>query len=394
MEKQLSKFMMKQKNVALLALGILVFSSCGNKQQGPMMGGTPECAVQTLAAASTELTSSYPATIKGKQDVEIRPKVAGFITKLCVDEGSNVKKGQTLFVIDPVEYQAAVKVAEANVKVAQANVSTSRLTAQNKRELRRKNIISDYELQTAENQLATMEATLAQTQAQLVNARNNLSYTNVISPSNGVVGTIPFRVGSLVSGSTATPLTTVSDISEMYVYFSMTEKQLLEMTRQGGQNLEEAIAKNMPEVQLQLSDGSLYGEKGKIETISGVIDPATGSVTVRAAFPNQNQVLRSGGTGVALIPYKIENALLVPQKATYEIQDKKFVYVLQPDNTIKNTEIQVFNLNNGKDYVVTSGLKAGDKIVVENVTTLKDGQQIKPITEAQSEQNFKESLKK
>lgn len=394
MEKQLSKFMMKQKNVALFALGILVFSSCGNKQQGLMMEGTPECAVQTLAAASTELTSSYPATIKGKQDVEIRPKVAGFITKLCVDEGSNVKKGQTLFVIDPVEYQAAVKVAEANVKVAQANVSTSRLTAQNKRELRRKNIISDYELQTAENQLATMEATLAQTQAQLVNARNNLSYTNVISPSNGVVGTIPFRVGSLVSGSTATPLTTVSDISEMYVYFSMTEKQLLEMTRQGGQNLEEAIAKNMPEVQLQLSDGSLYGEKGKIETISGVIDPATGSVTVRAAFPNRNQVLRSGGTGVALIPYKIEDALLVPQKATYEIQDKKFVYVLQPDNTIKNTEIQVFNLNNGKDYVVTSGLKAGDKIVVENVTTLKDGQQIKPITEAQSEQNFKESLKK
>ncbi len=394
MEKQLSEFMMKQKNVALFALGLLVFSACGNKQQGLMMGGTPECAVQTLAATNSELTSAYPATIKGKQDVEIRPKVAGFITKLCVDEGSNVKKGQTLFVIDPVEYQAAVKVAEANVKVAEANVSTSRLTAQNKRELRKKNIISDYELQTAENQLATMEATLAQAKAQLVNARNNLSYTNVTSPSNGVVGTIPFRVGSLVSGSAATPLTTVSDISDMYVYFSMTEKQLLEMTRQGGQNVEEAVAKNMTEVQLQLSDGTLYGDKGKIETISGVIDPTTGSVTVRAAFPNQNHILRSGGTGVALIPYKMENAILVPQKATYEIQDKKFVFVLQPDNTIKNTEIQVFNLDNGKDYVVTFGLKAGDKVVIENVNTLKDGQQIKPITAAESEQNFKESLKK
>ena len=345
-----------------------------------------------MQPTDVELKSSYPATVRGKQDVEIRPQVAGFITKLCVDEGATVRKGQPLFIIDQVQYEAAVKQAEAGVKVAEASVATEELTYKNKIELHKKKIISDYELQSAQNTLASKKASLAQAEAQLVNARQNLSYTVVSSPSDGIVGSIPYRIGSLVSASIATPLTTVSQYSEMYAYFSLTEKELLNLIRKDAG--EKKMIESFPTVELQLADGSLYDQNGKVETISGVIDPTTGSVTLRAAFPNPNHLLRSGGTGSVLIPYKMESAVVVPQKATYEVQDKKFVYVLQPDNTIKNTEIQIFNVDNGSDYVVMSGLKAGDKIVVENVSTLKDGQAIEPITKEQSEQNFKDALNK
>ena len=291
-----------------------------------------------------------------------------------------------------MQYEAAVKQAEAGVKVAEASVATEELTYKNKIELHKKKIISDYELQSAQNTLASKKASLAQAEAQLVNARQNLSYTVVSSPSDGIVGSIPYRIGSLVSASIATPLTTVSQYSEMYAYFSLTEKELLNLIRKDAG--EKKMIESFPTVELQLADGSLYDQNGKVETISGVIDPTTGSVTLRAAFPNPNHLLRSGGTGSVLIPYKMESAVVVPQKATYEVQDKKFVYVLQPDNTIKNTEIQIFNVDNGSDYVVMSGLKAGDKIVVENVSTLKDGQAIEPITKEQSEQNFKDALNK
>lgn len=258
-----------QRFFLLTALGATFFS-CGTKQQAGMMGGVPEYATITLEPTSIELNNTYPAAaIRGRQDIEIRPNVSGFITKLCVDEGATVKKGQTLFIIDPVQFEEAVKVAEANVNVAKAAVATAQLTADNKRELARKNIISEYDLQMAENTLASQKAALAQAEAQLTNAKNNLSYTQVTSPSNGVVGEIPYRVGSLVSPSMATPLTTVADNSEMYVYFSLNEKELLKMTTDGS-------LKKMPEVQLQLVDGSIYPEKGTVETLSGVIDQTAG----------------------------------------------------------------------------------------------------------------------
>lgn len=368
------------KRMTLFAVGITLFA-CGNKEQGEF-NMVKEYAVVTLQPTNSELKSSYPATIKGKQDIEIRPKVAGFITKLCVDEGSVVRKGQTLFVIDPVQYEAAVKVAEANVKVAKTSVETSQLTYNNKRQLREKNIISDYELQMAENDLATRKAQLAQAEAQLVNARNDLSYTNVVSPSNGIVGSIPYRVGSLVSSSTQIPLTVVSNIDEMYVYFSMTEKQLLALVRDGGTVKE--ILDKMPPVELQLADGSLYTEKGKIETLSGVIEQSTGAASIRATFPNDKNILRSGGTGSVLVPYIEENTIVIPQKATYEIQDKKFVYTLTDSATVKTTEIEVFGLDNGQEYVVTAGLNPGDQIVVEGVASLRDGMKIKPISPQES----------
>ena len=344
-----------------------------------------------MLPGTANLTNSYPATIKGKQDVEIRPMVSGFITKLHVDEGSVVRKGQVLFSIDPVQYQAAVNSAKAAVETAKAAVNTQELTVNNKRTLNQKNIISDYDLQMAENQLAQTKAQLAQAEAQLVNAKNNLSYTSVTSPSDGIVGTIPYRVGSLVSPSMATPLTTVADISEMFAYFSMTERQLLSLIREGG-SIKEILAK-MPQVQLQLIDGTMYADSGRVETISGVIDQTTGAVNMRALFPNKHNILRSGGTGNVVFPNPMENVIMIPQSATTEIQDKKFVFVAQPDNTLKNTEIQVFSLNDGKYFYVTGGLKAGDKIVIEGVQNLKDGQSITPITPEEKEAEYQKALK-
>ena len=366
-----------------------LLSSCGQGNQNT--GKTPEFAVIQVATTTANLTNSYPATIKGKQDVEIRPMVNGFITQLHVDEGAVVRKGEVLFTIDPVPYQAAFNSAKAAVATAQAAVNTQELTVNNKRELQKKDIISQYDLQMAENQLAQVKAQLAQAEAQLVNAKNNLSYTRVTSPSNGVVGSIPYRIGSLVSPSVAKPLTTVSDISKMYAYFSMTERDLLEQIREGGSVRE--ILDHMPDVQLELIDGTMYADSGRVETISGVIDPTTGSVTMRALFPNDKNLLRSGSTGKVVFHNPLHDVIMIPQSATVEIQDKKFVFVLQADNTVKNTEIKVFTLNDGKYYYVTQGLKAGDRIVLEGVQNLKDGQAISPITPAEKEAAYQQALK-
>ena len=366
---------------AAYSLTALLAFSCGNSQQGGMPALS--LAVMTVEPTSQELNSAYPATIKGQQDIEIRARVSGYITKLCVDEGAVVHKGQPLFLIDAVPYQKAVQAAEAAVEVAKANVATTQLTVDSKTELHAQNIISDYDLQTAKNSLASAKAALAQAEAQLASARNDLSYTTITSPSDGVVGTIPFRVGSLVGTTTQEPLTVVSDINKMFVYFSMNEKQLLALTRQKDGSVNSMIGA-MPEVQLQLADGTMYPAKGKIETLSGVIDLSTGAVQMRATFPNAQRLLRSGGTGTVLIPSVLDSALLIPQSATYEVQDKKFVYVLGDSSKVKNTEITVFPLDNGTQYVVTSGLKPGEQVVVEGVATLRDGMPIQPITPEQS----------
>ena len=310
---------------------------------------------------------------------------------MCVKEGEVVRQGQLLFIIDQVPYKAALQTAKANVAAAEASVATAQLTYDSKKELFAKNVVSQFDLQTSQNNLLTAKSQLAQAEAQLVNAANNLSYTEVKSPSNGVVGVLPYRVGALVSASIPQPLTTVSDNSDMYVYFSLTENQLLDLTREYG-SMDKALAA-LPNVQLVLNDGSLYSQEGRIESISGVIDTSTGSVQLRAVFPNPGRLLHSGSSGNVLLPHIYKNVVTVPQVATFELQDKKFVYVLQPDNTLKYTEIGIFNLDNGKEYLVTSGLNAGDKIVIEGVQNLKDGQKIQPITPAQKEANYQQHLK-
>ncbi|MDY5772737.1 MAG: efflux RND transporter periplasmic adaptor subunit [Bacteroidaceae bacterium] len=372
----------------VLAVSASLMSSCGNKQ-----GGLPqsnEYPVITIQSTNSEMSSSYPATIRGKQDIEIRPKISGFITKLCVDEGSVVRKGQVLFTIDNVQYRAVLNQAEASLNSAKSALATAELTYNNKKELYNQNIVGDFDLQSAANSYATAKATVAQAEAAVVSARDNLSYCNVTSPSDGVVGTIPYRVGSLVSSSMATPLTVVSNIDEMYVYFSVNEKQILEMTRASeGKNVIEAF----PEVQLELADGSIYTQVGHVSTVSGVIDQNTGSVSVRADFANPDHLLKSGGQGNIIITRKTEGVIIIPQAATAEVQDKVFVYVLGKDNKVSYTAIEVDPQNDGQNYIVTKGLKDGDRIVTKGITKLTDGAEIKPVTEEQYAKSLEEAQK-
>lgn len=372
----------------LLIMCCVALFSCGNKNMG--LDSQIECAVETVKRTTVDLEKTYPATIKGKQDVEIRPQVSGFITQVCVDEGSEVKKGQTLFVVDPVQYEAAYRTAKAAVETAKANVSTSEITLNNKRELNKKNIISDYDLAMEENNFASAKAQLASAEAQLVSAEQNLSFTRVTSPSNGIVSDIPYRLGALVSASIATPLTVVSDISEMYVYASLTEKELLELIKRDGS--QQSVLKTYPKVKLQLSDGSLYDEEGTLETISGAIDQTTGSVSIRATFKNPNYLLRSGGMANMIVPYHLTDVIVLPQTAFAELQDKKFVYILNSDSTVTMTQVEVFPLDDGKQYVVTNGLKGDEKVAVENASILHDGQAIIPVTKAKSEADYKQAI--
>ena len=375
--------------VAFAALGLSVLTACGGGQGGMKMGDN-QFAVEAVKATSSNQSEQYPATIKGLQDIEVRPQVSGLIVKLCVDEGATVRKGQALFQIDPTQYKAAYDQAAATVKSAKANLETITATERNKKMLHDQKIISDFEYQTAVNNLLTAKANLAQAEAAYTAAKQNLDFCTVKSPSDGVIGTFPYRIGALVSPSISEPLTTVSEIGDMYVYFSMTEKQLLDLTRAGG-TLKEQLEK-MPAVKLQLADGTMYDAEGKIDAVSGVIDQTTGSVSMRAIFPNKQNILRSGGMANVVFPYTMSEIILIPQTATQEIQDKKFVYVLQPDSTLKHTEIQISNLNDGKNYIVTGGLKEGDQIVVEGVQTLQDGQKISPITVAQKEAKYQQAL--
>lgn len=378
------------RQFALCAMGMSLLTACGSSEGGTRIGDN-EFTVMTVSTTTSDQSTSYPATIRGTQDIEVRPQVSGFIVKLCVDEGATVRKGQALFQIDPTQYAAAARQAKATVEMAKANVSTLTLTEQNKKMLHDKQIISDFEYQSAVNQLLSAKASLAQAEAQLISANQNLSFCTVTSPSNGVVGTFPYRVGSLVSPSISQPLTTVSEIGDMYVYFSMTEKELLNLTKAGG-TLKEQLEK-MPEVQLQLADGSTYNQKGRIDAVSGVIDRSTGSVSMRAIFPNTDNILRSGGMGNVIFPYTMENVMRIPQNATVEIQDKKFVYVLQGDNKVKNTEISISSLNDGKNYLVTGGLKSGDQIVIEGVQKLTDGMEIVPLTAEQQKAKYDQHVK-
>ena len=376
---------MKKNKFLLLAAVAVMFASCGG-QQGKM--GDNEFAVRTIQTQNTELQTSYPATIRGVQDVEIRPKISGFITKLCVKEGQSVKKGQLLFEIDNVTYQAAVRQAKAAVNSAEAQLNTSKLTYENNQKLFANNVIGTYELQSSKNSYENARAALAQAKASYVSAKQNLDFCYVTSPADGVVGDLPYRVGALVSSSSTEPLTTVSDINTMQVYFAMTEKDMLEMTKtKGGMH---AVISEYPAVKLQLADGTTYGHDGKVAAVSGVIDQATGSVSMRADFPNPEHLLKSGGSGYIVVPHVSNNAIVIPQDAVAQVQDRYFVYVVGKDNKVKYTNVTVNPDNDGKNYIIESGLKVGDRIVVKGITALKDGMQISPITEAQ----YQEKLKK
>lgn len=380
---------MNKTKILLIAVLTVVLASCGGgKSGGKPNFGDNEYAVRTVQGQNADLQTTYPATIKGVQDVEIRPKVSGFITKLCVKEGQQVKAGQLLFVIDNVTYAAAVRQAKAAVNAAKAQLNTARLTYNNSEKLFKNNVIGSYELQSSKNAMESAAAQLAQAEAAYISAKQNLNFCFVTSPANGVVGDLPYRVGALVSASSQQPLTTVSSNSTMQVYFSMTEKDLLDMTKTAG-GISAAIS-SYPAVKLQLADGSIYNQPGKVATVSGVIDPTTGSVSMRADFPNPERVLKSGASGSIVVPHTATSAVVVPQDAVVEVQDKHFVYVVGKDNKVKYTPVEINSQNDGKNYIITSGLHIGDRFVVNGVSSLQDGMEIKPLTEAQ----YADKLKK
>lgn len=357
-----------------VAISMTLLSCSGNQQ--PQTAQAPELAVMTVGEEDAMLQNAYPATLHGKNDVEIRPQISGFLTRVHVKEGQKVAKGQTLFTIDQVQLQAAVDAAKAQVAVAQANVNTAQTNANNNKLLYDKNIISASAYQTSVDALNAAKAQLNATQAQLTSAQKNLSYSVVTAPASGIVGTIDFKEGALVSPSTL--LTILSNNSDIEAYFSMNEKAVLELTDGGRRTLQQALD-SLPEVTLRLANGEEYAHKGKIISMSGVLDPATGSTTVKAAFINPDGMIRSGNTGQILIPDMTPSAIQIPQKATYEIQNLKFCYVLGDSSKVISRPIEVAENNDGQNYIVTKGLKPGEVVVIEGVgVNVKDGMIIKP----------------
>ena len=363
---------MKIKNVLFVAAVCVLaaLTSCGGSKKGGLPDfGDDEFAVATIGTSSAALQTTYPATIKGIQDVEVRPKVSGFITKVFVHEGQTVSAGQALFSIDSETYQAAVRSAAAAVNTAKAQANTAKLTYQNNKKLYDSKIIGEYELSTAANGYATAKAQVAQAEAALASAREQLAWCTVTSPSAGVVGSLPFKVGALVSAS-GQALTTVSNISTMEVFFSLSESQILSMSKTNG-SVQAAIAA-FPAVKLQLADGS---------------------ISLIAHFANPEKLLKSGGAGSIVVPNDQNSAIVIPQEACSQVQDKIFVYIVTKDNKVKYSEIKVNPQDDGKNYIVTSGLHVGDRIVLKGITKLTDGQQIKPITLERYNQKIAEAAK-
>ena len=341
---------MKQFIIAMAVLSML--SACKESQRRE---GTAMYKTITVEPTNRTLKSGYTATLRGRQFVEVRPQVSGIITEIKINEGDAVHKGQTLFIIDQVPYKAALETAVANVKSAEAKLATARLSAESKAELFKEQVVSEFDLQTAKNELAEAEAALAQAKAQETNARNDLSYTEVKSPVDGVASMIPYRVGALVSSTISEPLVSVSDDQEVYAYFSMSENQILDLLQQ-----------------LTLSNGKAYVQQGKIDAISGTVDESTGAISLRASFSNPDGLLRNGGSGTVLIPTVRKNCIVIPQTATYELQNRVFVYKVV-EGKAKSAPVEVFKLNNGTEYIVESGLNSGDVIIAEGAGLVREG---------------------
>ena len=373
---------MRQLRNLGMVLVALTIVSCGQKQPGGAPGGAAsqvkEYPVIAVNQQSTKLFKDYPTKLEGQQTVEIRSKITGYIEQIIVDEGAFVKKGEVLFLLNANDIQATVRSAEAIVKVAEADINSAKINLEKTRPLVEKNIISKFDLESVESVLKSKEAQLAQAKANLENANANLQYTRITSPADGIIGTFPYRVGSLVSAANAEPLTTVSNTVKMYAYFSLNEKEFLTLTKGlQGKNLQEKFTK-LPEVLLVMADNSVYEVPGKIETASGLVDQQTGAVNVRATFFNPDELLRSGGSGLVRIPQTIDSVIIIPQKTSYELQGKHFVYLVGTDNKVHNTEIEVLTGNLKDSYVVISGLSAGDKVVLEGIASLRNNTEIKP----------------
>ena len=380
---------MKRNKILMVVAMAVILVSCGGKGGGMPNFGDNEFPVQSAQTKDASMQTTYPATITGVQDVEIRPKASGFITRVCVKEGQSVGVGQLLFVIDNETYQAAVRQAQASVNTATAQCNTAKLTYENNQKLFEQNVIGQYELESAKNAYSSAQAQLSLAKATLASAKEQLSFCFVKSPAAGVIASLPYKVGAMVSASSVPALTTVSNISSMEVYFSMTEKDMLELSKTAGGT--QAAINAIPPVKLQLADGTVYGHEGKVTKASGVIDASTGSVQLIAHFPNPERLLKSGGSGSIVISKNDNSAIIIPQSCVSEVQDKKFVYVLGKDNKVKYTEITVDPQTDGLNFIVRSGLKPGDKYVTNGITKLSDGMEIVPITPEQYQKKIEDA---
>lgn len=355
--------------------------ACSPKKEDAKEGTQKPATYKVLPVKRGFITlyNDYPATLQGQNVVEIRPKVDGFIEQLYVDEGAVVRQGQPLFRISNPQFQQDLVTAQAGVSSIEARVAEARLQVLKTRPLVEEGIISKYQLQSAELALRAQEAALAQAQAAVANARTNVGYTLIASPVDGVVGLLPQRQGSLVSSNMATPLTTISSTGNIYAYFAQNEKDLLQFSRSHtGATLQQKLAA-LPLVTLILADGTEYGSKGRVQTASGLISSATGSVSLRAVFPNPQGILATGGSAIIRIPQHLENVILIPQSATYELLDKRMVYVADNQNKLHSVAITVTPAPGGNLFVVNEGLQEGDRVVTEGLIGLKDSMAIQPV---------------
>jgi membrane fusion protein, multidrug efflux system len=375
------------RNILLLVCVMTIgFSSCKNADAGSMSGGragkgsgAPKAyTVLTLQPESVTVHKKFPATIEGQQVIEIRPMINGYISQILVNEGEQVRKGQLLFKIKNPQYEQAVVSARAGVNSAEAAVNAAAIEVEKVRPLVEKEIVSNYRLQSAELTLEARKADADEAKASLANAESNLGYTVITAPQDGIIGTIPYKIGALVSSSSTEPLTKLSDITNVLAYFSWNEKQLLDLLEgTSGKSLEEKI-KNIPAATLILANSSEYSEKGKVEMASGLISTETGSATFKAVFPNSNGLIRSGSSATVSIPENVDSVLVVPQSATYELQDKRFIYKVGTDNKVTSVAFKSFPSDDAKSFFVVEGLSAGDRVVTEGVVSLRDGVTIIP----------------
>lgn len=356
-----------------------LLTACGSDEAAPKGPAGPlNISVFSVEKQSTTLYSDYPARIQGEQDIEIRPKIDGYVDAVLVEEGQVVRKGQVLFRISNPQYEQAARNAEAAVELAETEVENAQLQWNKAKPLVEKGIVSAYELESARLVLKAKKAALLQARANLANATNNVGYTTIKSPFEGVVGILNYKLGSYVSSNTALPLTTISSIGKVYAYFSLSEKEQLHFFRNtAGKTMTEKITQ-LPEVTFLLSDGTMYEQKGKVETFSGMINSNTGSFNVRAGFMNPGMLLRSGHSGKVRIPTPVKDVLLIPQSASYELQGKRFVYKLGQKNTVIATEISVREVPGGQLFVVDSGISVGDVIALEGIPLLSDGMSVIP----------------
>ncbi|WP_323028307.1 efflux RND transporter periplasmic adaptor subunit [Gelidibacter japonicus] len=344
---------------------ITLFLSCGDKEQAPQgPQGPMPFQVTTIPQKTVTGFTTYPTSIEGVNNSEVRPKISGYITEVLVDEGQKVRKGQTLFKLETQTLSQDAAGAKANVNAAQVEVDKLKPLVE-------KNIISGVQLETA-------KAKLLQAQSAYNSIVANIDYANIKSPVDGYVGSIRLRKGTLVSPTGPEPLTTVSDISEVYAYFSMNEREYLDFIQNAeGNSIQEKI-KNLPKVTLILANGSVYDQEGTIETINSQVNANTGSISFRAVFNNDSRLLTNGNSGKIRVPKTYSNVVVVPKESTYEQQGSYYVYKLAEDNMAVSTRIAVLaDVNNV--YVVSDGLKAGDKIVAKGVAKLRGDSQIQPM---------------